>query len=447
MLGWEFPPVISGGLGIASQGLATALAKNHNVTFILPKTTGEDMPGHLKLLGLNQASLFKDRTITESVHEEEKPADISASRLIFEEIALEAFPYENEEDIPLTSEKTISVTTESRPEKVTQKQAELHETPESILSEELFEKSELYGKKLVEKSIQYARLSKKLAGDLTFDVIHAHDWMTFLAGIEIRKVSKKPLVLHVHSLAYDREGPNSRSWTFELEKHAFQQADMILAVSNYTADVIQAQYGVDRTKIAVVYNALGPMMTGKAKKKIKEKLVLFVGRITSQKGPEFFLQIIQEVVSSYPDVRFLFAGSGDQLKKLIESAADKKIAGKVSFSGFVPRAEVFDLYAMADIYVMPSVSEPFGLTALEAAHSGIPVIITNQSGVAEVMPHALKADYGDTDTFVQHILTLLRDEKEGEKRVKQTLKSIQKLSWDNSAKQAIGIYERLTENA
>ncbi|MDA7887929.1 glycosyltransferase family 4 protein [Akkermansiaceae bacterium] len=317
MLGWEFPPLINGGLGVACQGLSEALRKHVDLTLILPE------------------------------------------------------------------------------------QATLHAYHES--------QSDLYTGNLKARVGDYTRSAAEKAGHHQFEIIHAHDWMTFLAGLEIRNLTHKPLVLHIHSLSYDRVGPDCRDWIFEIEQHAMAQADSVIAVSEYTKSICRDHYKIDPNKIHAIHNGVVSIDPVKPPRDSPEKLVLFLGRMTRQKAPLNFLQIAAKVLEKVSDVRFVMAGTGDQLDKATRESLRLKIHDRVEFPGFIDRARINALFAMTDVYCMPSVSEPFGLSALEAAQFGIPTVISKQSGVAEVLPNSHTADHWDLDLMARHIVELLRD--------------------------------------
>lgn len=296
-----------------------------------------------------------------------------------------------------------------------------------------FRDGELYGEDVIQKVILFSKYVLKIAERKEFDVVYAHDWMTFLAGLEVKAKTGKPLALHVHALDYDRGGPESKGWIFELEKYAMENADLIMPVSNYTASVITGHYGINPEKVSAVHNGADHVDVFNIQKGFPEKLVLFLGRVTGQKGPEFFLEVASKVFESYPKVRFVVAGTGDRLKRLIETGAYRQIGHKFHFTGFLTKEKVHKLLAMTDVYCMPSVSEPFGLSALEAAQFGVPMVISKQSGVAEVLSGALSADYWDVNLMAEHIINLLKSKRLSSKVVKQSLLDMESLTWDVAA--------------
>jgi len=305
---------------------------------------------------------------------------------------------------------------------------------------ESFKTGELYGSDLGSKVVEFSKIAAKMAMLETFDVIHAHDWMTFLAGVEVKKATGKPLVVHVHALQYDRAGADARGWIYEIEKYGMEEADCVVPVSHYTGLIISSYYGIDAAKIRPVHNGAHPVEVFTMKKKFPEKLVLFLGRLTSQKGPEFFLETASRVIAQNPNVRFVVAGTGDKLRPLIESGAFRGLGGHFHFTGFLDKDKVNDLLSMTDVYCMPSVSEPFGLSALEAAQFGIPAVISKQSGVAEVLKGALKADFWDVELMAKHINDLLSDDELRERVVEQAKHDIAASTWDAAGAKVVEIY-------
>jgi glycosyltransferase involved in cell wall biosynthesis len=307
----------------------------------------------------------------------------------------------------------------------------------------LFKMGELYGSDLGAKVVEFSKVCAKLAMMQDFDVVHAHDWMTFLAGVEVKKATGKPLVVHVHASQYDRAGADARGWIFELEKFGMEQADRVIPVSRYTGKIVAGHYGIDPAKIRPVHNGADPVEVFQTRKKFPEKLVLFLGRLTAQKGPEFFLEIAARVLDANPDVRFVMAGTGEKLRPLIESGAFRGLGGHFHFTGFLTKEKVNELLSMTDIYCMPSVSEPFGLSALEAAQFGIPAVISKQSGVAEVLKGALKADFWDVPLMAKHINDLLGDADLRARIVQQAQADMAAATWDAAAAKVVEIYHEL----
>ncbi len=422
MLGWEFPPVISGGLGIAFYGICKSMAAKSELNIIVPKTDRtRDVPG-AKVIGIGSLDIddfFQEEEIKmlEKVIKDQK-------------IQIEISPYPTKSLSRYVTKKTMVKVKRKPPEELYR----LHQN---------FKEAELYGNDVINMVRYFSEITEIIASKLSFDVIHAHDWMTFNAGIRLKEKYHKPLILHVHSLNFDRIGPYQEGLVYQIEKDAFKAADLILPVSIYTGSILKEHYEVDEDKIFPVHNGIDPVEPFKTEKKFPEKLILFLGRITLQKGPEYFLETASKVIDRYPDVRFAIAGTGDQLNQLIEEGAQQKISHKLHFTGFLDRQKVHSLLSMSDIFCMPSVSEPFGLSALEAVQFGVPVIISKKSGAAEVLPSALVADFWDTDLMTRQILSLLKDRKLYNKQVKEGKKDIKKLSWDSTTDKILQAYNRV----
>ena len=275
--------------------------------------------------------------------------------------------------------------------------------------------------------------------ELDFDIIYAHDWISFTAAQRIKRATGKPLIVHIHTLEYDRSAGHTGSWIYHLERETLHLADSIIAVSEYTAGVIESHYGIDKN-IHVVHNGYQKLeKPTKVNKPFPEKLVIFVGRISSQKGPAMFIDIAEAVHQKMPETRFVMAGDGELLKELIESGAYRSVSGKFHFTGRISTNQISELYAMADVFCMPSVSEPFGLSAIEAASFGVPVVVSKQSGAAEVLEGALTADYHDTAAFVDKVLLCLTDRKVVAKSTAANTDSLQFLDWQVSAQSILRV--------
>ncbi len=437
MLGWEFPPVINGGLGVACLGLSKALSEFVELTVILPKSDPHFIVENVELIGLNNIDLKK---ILKASKESFTTQYDTFAETSYVDIDID--PY-------LHISETIGQETNRHTESTTKSTTIADVETEDLMIEKflhVFRDGELYGQDVIQKVIYYSKYVLRLAAEKDFDIIYAHDWMTFLAGLELKARMNKPLVLHVHALDYDRGGPESKGWIFDLEKYAMENADLILPVSEYTASVIANHYHIDPAKITPVHNGADEVNVYKVEKGFPEKLVLFLGRVTGQKGPEFFLEVASKVYENYPKVRFVVAGTGDRLKRMIESGAYKEIGHKFHFTGFLDKEKVHHLLAMTDVYCMPSVSEPFGLSALEAAQFGIPMVISKQSGVAEVLSGALSADYWDTDLMADHILALLKSKRLANQVVKMSNNDLKNLSWKDAAKKVNSAFDTLLES-
>ena len=425
-LGWEFPPLINGGLGIACLGLSRALARHVDLTVLVPKSSPDADFKDFDLRGLNLLTVETLKSV-ESRYRYESFAQVRNVPLFLD-------PYEDGDATPADLTAIRGATPAA--------DAVFSETTIQQLA--AFKIGPLYGADLGSKVIEFSKVAAKLSMLEPFDIIHAHDWMTFLAGVEVKKATGKPLVVHVHALQYDRAGADARGWIYDLEKYGMEEADRIIPVSHYTGEIIASHYGINPNKIRPVHNGADPVEVFETKKKFPEKLVLFLGRLTSQKGPEFFLETASRVIAMNPTVRFVVAGTGDKLRPLIESGAFRGLGAHFHFTGFLDKEKVNDLLSMTDVYCMPSVSEPFGLSALEAAQFGIPAVISNQSGVAEVLKGALKADYWDVELMARHINDLLTDEELRARVVEQAKLDIAASTWDASAAKVMEVYEELT---
>lgn len=420
MLGWEFPPEISGGLGIANYNLCKALAPLIDLILILPKADpGLKIP-NVKIIDLSRIKL--------ETHFEKE--ELKEFEKVIEEKKIEfnISPYPTYRDI--TRDKIIK-------ERIATKTSSIVEVHNQ------FSRTDLYGIDVFDKVNYYTEIVKRIAADLSFDIIHVHDWMTCTAGIMLKELSGCPLVLHIHSLNYDRVGPEKVHWIYKLEKMALQKADMIIPVSMYTGDIIREFYKISGKKIFPVHNGIEKVKTFKSEKNFPEKLILFLGRVTMQKGPEFFLEAATKIIENNDEVRFVVAGKGDKLQEIIESGAYSELRHKIHFTGFLNRSEVQYILSITDVFCMPSVSEPFGLTALEAAQFGIPVILSKRSGAAEVLNSALTVDFWDTEKIADLILKLLTDQKLYKACVTQGYKDLKKLTWAESGKKVSALYQRL----
>ncbi len=396
MFGWEFPPHNSGGLGVACHGLAKALAQNNTrITFVLPK----------------KMSVSADFL-----------------KMVFADIpSISVRPV----DSPLTAYIT------SREYSILQKR-NIHT---------------LYGTGLFEEVMRYALHARDIAKEEEFDVIHAHDWLSFPAGINAKKVSGKPLVVHVHATEFDRTGGNNANQqVYEIEREGMEYADKIIAVSQYTKNIIVSHYGINPQKIEVVHNGIDESdyetssVAPEAIMRLKERgnnVVLFMGRITIQKGPDYFIRAAARVLLFEPDTYFLIAGSGDMEYQMIREAAACGISDHVLFTGFVRGNERAALYRAADVYVLPSVSEPFGITPLESLFYGTPVIISKQSGVSETLSHALKVDFWDTDETANKIISVLRNKPLHNQLKNYGSQESRMLTWHKAADKCLKIYNAL----
>ncbi|MGB2824412.1 MAG: glycosyltransferase [Phycisphaerae bacterium] len=451
MLGWEFPPHISGGLGTACYGMTRGLDEiGVSVCFVLPTAVPTGLPGHVALRSPADlpAGVSIDTPPSEKIMREE-----------FERVELHRVdallqPYGTptgfERELETIIGKKTAVTEEGRQAKTTPgisaadlAAAHIPAPPSGTF---VTGGGAHYAGDLMAQIHRYARLALELAEHEQFDVIHAHDWMTYPAGLAVAAATGRPLVVHVHSTEFDRAGSNVNQRVYEIERTGMHGAARVVCVSHLTRNIVTSRYGVAPAKCEVVYNAVDLPEGGDWQMppiRHTEKLVLFLGRVTMQKGPEYFLRAAKKVVEKFTDVRFVVAGSGDMIAQCIREAAELKIGRYVTFTGFLRGDDVARIFKMADLYVMPSVSEPFGIAPLEALSHNVPVIISKQSGVSEVLTHVLKVDFWDIDEMANKILAVLRHAP-----LQRTLRQhghieLRKLSWKDSAVRLNEIYTEL----
>lgn len=423
MFGWEFPPHIAGGLGTACLGLTKGLAKQGvEVLFVMPKASGDEDQSAAKIINASDVEALFD-----VVDVEEYWKNIN-----FMEIGSNLIPYMDPEHF----EKEVN-------ERVKTGQRE-----ERIGFKNKYTFSGKYGANLMEEVARYAIVAATIARQQKFDVIHAHDWLTYAAGIAAKKVSGKPLVIHVHATEFDRSGENVNQLVYDLERQGMLAADRVITVSNLTRNIVINRYGIDSAKVVTVHNAVDfqSYKDMDVEKGVKEKVVTFLGRITYQKGPEYFIEAANKVLKAYPNVRFVMAGSGDLMNRSIRRVAKLRIATHFHFTGFLKGQDVQKMFAQSDVYVMPSISEPFGISPLEAMRSGVPTIISKQSGVAEVLKHALKVDFWDVDALADAIYGLLKYPALSRMAGRCGLEEVNTLKWENAAYLLKHIYEEVKQN-
>jgi glycosyltransferase involved in cell wall biosynthesis len=277
-----------------------------------------------------------------------------------------------------------------------------------------------------------------------FDVIHAHDWMTFPAAVALAKATNRPLIAHIHSLEHDRSGFFCDTTIDSIEKLGTTSANHVIAVSHYTKRSIELRHGVAPALISVVHNGVYPRQVVsdyRHKKTGPKHVVLFLGRVTFQKGPDYFVEVATRVVPHVKDVVFVLAGTGDMLPTIVEEVRNRSLDQYFLFPGFVQGAELEELFSVADLYVMPSVSEPFGIAALEAISFDTPVLLSKQSGASEVLRHVLKSDFWDTERMADLIINaLLHPELRAELAV-HAKGEISALHWDIAAQKTVAIYQ------
>ncbi len=396
MFGWEFPPFKTGGLGTACYGLTKGLARNGvNVTFVMPVAPDHAKSEFVKLIGANQFAKHI---------------------------------------------KTITVPSMLAPYQTADQYAEDY----APLSTKGF-----YGKNIYAEAKRFARIGKVIAKKEHYDIIHAHDWMTYEAGIEAKKTSGKPLVVHIHATEFDRTGDNPNQYIAHKEYEGLKAADVVIANSNFTKNNVIKHYKIPENKIRVVHWGIEEdnpdyHLNYRSTLNKKGKIVLFLGRITIQKGPDYFIEVAKKVHEFEPNTLFVIAGDGDMMPRIINRAHELGIADKVIFTGFLQGTEVHKAFQMADVYVMPSISEPFGLVALESLKNKTPVIVSKQSGVSEVLKHCLKVDFWDINRMTDMIVSVLRHQELKEELQEKGHAESNRFNLDEPARKVKAIYEEVT---
>lgn len=419
MFGWEFPPHISGGLGTACYGLTKGLAKhNVDVLFVMPKAGGDEDQSVAKIVNASDVEMLQNNE-----HIEDFWKNIN-----FMEIGSNLVPYLDPETFERERNQYI-------------KEGENHS---KISFSNKFQFSGKYGANLMEEVYRYAMVAGTVASQKDFDITHAHDWLTYSAGIVAKSVSGKPLVVHVHATEYDRGGEHNRnSLVYDIEKRGMEAADKVITVSNWTKNIVIEKYGIAPDKVETVHNAVDFKTEAQEDEErgLKEKIVTFLGRITLQKGPEYFVEAAAKVLKRYPNARFVMAGSGEKMNQSVRRVAQLGIGTKFHFTGFLKGDDVQRMFRQSDVYVMPSVSEPFGISPLEAMRSGVPTIISKQSGVAEVLDHAIKVNYWDIDALADAIYGVLAYPELSTLMSEKGFDEVNQLKWENAALKVKELYE------
>ncbi len=435
MYGWEFPPKISGGLGTACYAIVKELAKRDvNLTLVLPQTVTKRDIDNVNLIGCDNLTFTGD-TDLEGIVNIQRP-----------ELATYLSPYLSAKDFRrfLCNETLqdffallakMHLPIELKAMAMTAAEAQISDV--GLTGK--------YGINLLAEVFRYALVAGSLAKNIEHKIIHAHDWLTMLAALEARRYSHKPVVLHIHALETDRSGLWIDKRIFAIEKYGMQQTDQIVAVSQYTKNNIVQYYGIAPEKITVAHNGIYcnhdlNLTTGN---NTRLKMVLFSGRITHQKGPCFFIEIARRVLEKRSDVQFVLAGAGDLTREMIERVANLRLGKSIHFTGFLDADRVREIYQLADVYVMPSVSEPFGLSALEALSYNVPAIISKQSGVAEVLNHTLVSDFWDTEDMAAKILALLEYPALRRTSLTHEQKELQEITWGRTAEKIIELYKKM----
>ncbi len=412
MLGWEFPPIYSGGLGVVCKKLATALGKKGlDLTFALPYFVRRKLPEH---------EIPKDFSLLDFPEEIQK-------------IAIKYIP--TSLPSPYTNEKEYNTEWESF----------------SVPQENFFSFSnEVYGKNLWQEIDRFARQMEKMVRGQKFDAIHAHDWITFEAGVRLKHCFDIPLITHVHATEIDRTGGNPNPETFHREKYAFEKADRVITVSEYTKNILVDHYGTDPEKIRVVHNAHlhtsqhhQTLTRDFPHKRKGETYVLFIGRVTIQKGPDYFLDVAKKVVAKDKNVKFFIVGNGDMLPRITHEIAKERLQNNVFCLGFVDGEAKKKIWEQMDLCIVPSVSEPFGLTVLEAVEHGVPVVVSHNAGAKEVVSNSLKVDFWDTKQMAEYVMAVSKHPVLQKVLAQKAHRETRGLNWHDQAGKVHEIYEEL----
>ena len=468
MFGWEFPPHISGGLGTACAGLTRALEDDDvEVLFVVPRLQGDEGSQHARLINAStipviRHSKFDHNSITDDTDKVVATSDSGhvAQDGPSEEVrtTIRFSPSLNPYTMTSTTQDLAGIREWNYSfEKKTEWSSQIDVSSTAFEGAGAQRRPRInqlqpynfkggYGATLMEEVARYADVAAEIARTYSFDAIHAHDWMTFPAGIAASRVSGKPLIVHVHATEIDRSGSAVNRAVFEIERQGMRVADKVVTVSQWTKQIAVQHYGADEGKIEIVHNGITP------KKDIQKQavrapfgsaMVTFLGRITYQKGPMYFVEAARKVHIKFPDVHFIVAGAGDMLPEMIERIAQLRLSKHFHFTGFLDAEDVNTIWAMSSVYVMPSVSEPFGIAPLEAIQSGVPVIISHQTGVSEVMPHAIKVDFWNSEALAEAICSVLRFKSLANTLRKNSAEELKEITWTKAALKLKRIYDDL----
>lgn len=433
MFTWEFPPLISGGLGMACYGMVKALlAQGIKIDLVLPTKELVYFPMREESDVDTLPAVFLDPLM----HREYNRHKFETINERLEYIGITSQP---QSYFSLKEIRQYAASVKKHywlSEIVTNEEQELwDEMTTNLIGDE----------DLIRKVQEYTLRADRFARALDYDLIHSHDWLTYPSGMLAKQISKKPLVVHIHATEFDRAGGPGDERVHKIEHAGMTFADKVIAVSKYTAQMIMSRYRIDTGKIRIIHNAFSiPVDTVLTQERIfKGPTVLFLGRITLQKGPDYFLDVADRVLKVHPEARFIIAGTGDMSRHLLRKSAAMKLKNRFLFTGFLNRKQVESILRAADIYVLPSVSEPFGISPLEAMAFGITSIISKQSGVAEVVHHAFKIDYWDIDLWAETINHLIENP---EKRIKMGIEGmheVNRIQWDEAAEKIRHLYSTM----
>lgn len=416
MFGWEFPPHILGGLGTASYGLTQGMWQcgDMDITFVIPRPWGDEGHSFARIIGASQVPVAWRDVNRDYV--EQRIGRLMDPDLYFSlrDHIYADFNYMRTNDLGC------------------------------------IEFSGRYPDNLLEEINNYSIMAGVIARTVDCDIIHSHDWLTYPAGIHAKQVTGKPLVIHVHATDYDRSRGNVNPTVFNIERDGMLHADHIITVSNLTRNTVIDKYGIDPAKVTTVHNAVTPLsreILDVQVTKPKEKIVTFLGRITMQKGPEYFVEAAAKVLKNNRNkVRFVMAGSGDMMDKMIELAAARGISDRFHFPGFQKGIQVYEMLKASDVYIMPSVSEPFGISPLEAMQMGVPSIISKQSGCAEILDHVIKTDYWDIDAMANAINAIISYPALYNQLRQEGIDEVARITWDKAGRKVIDIYNKVLAN-
>ncbi len=423
MFGWEFPPHIAGGLGTACYGMTKGLAHaGVDVLFVMPSASGDEDQTSVRIINASDVA----------VYDTFQNIDEYLGKVQFLRVGSNLHPYIDPTDF------TELVESEQK-----------NQTEEfKFYFRQKYKFSGKYGKNLMEEVARYAMVAGSIAAEEEFDVIHAHDWLTYYAGIAAKRVSGKPLVIHVHATSFDRgSADNIDTRVYEIERRGMLEADKVITVSDLTRNIVITKYGIDPAKVVTVHNAVDFSGREKleVKRGVKDKVITFLGRITFQKGPEYFIEAAAKVLKVCPNTRFVMAGSGDMMNRCVRYVAKLGIADRFYFTGFLRGDDVQKMFALSDVYVMPSVSEPFGISPLEAMKTDVPTIISKQSGVAEVLKYAIKVDFWDVNALADAMYGLLNYPALSSLAAEKGREEVDNLKWDSAAVKVRRVYESAIE--
>jgi glycosyltransferase involved in cell wall biosynthesis len=406
-----------------------------DVIFVVPKSYGDEDQTSVKLVGASDVPV-KRRTFVFSPPKDAVSENVNSSsnyEMTYIEVGSRLLPYLSPEEFELHTREHLESRETSMRELESASEAGSAQVIEEMGTIDFTGK---YGPDLMQEVSNYALIASEIAHEHSFDVIHAHDWLTYPAGIAAKRMSGKPLVVHVHATEFDRSGENYNTIVYAIEKTGMENADLVITVSNLTRNIVINRYGINPDKVVTVYNAVEPGTGNEPEsytKSVDEKVVTFLGRITFQKGPEYFMEAANKVLKHTNNVRFVMAGNGDLLRKMIRYAARLGISEKFHFTDFLKGRDVDNMFAISDVYVMPSVSEPFGISPLEAMRSNVPVIISKQSGVSEILKHAIKIDFWDVDAMADAIYGLVTYESLPRMFMHYGKEEVDNLRWENAA--------------